>query len=102
MTATEAPANLVVDRRAWEQKIRKYTAPFARAAGDVYDGDASLQADADTRWYVNSDGSALQTTSVYYRLFISASSKAADGMECSRAMSRSWPRRSQGSPTTPQ
>lgn len=79
VTATETAANVAVDRRAWEQKIRKYTEPFARA-GDVYDGDAVLQADADTRWYVNSDGSALQTSSVYYRLFISASSKAADGM----------------------
>ncbi len=79
VTATEAPANIAIDRRLWEQKIRKYTAPFARE-GDIYDGDASFSAEGDTRWYVNSDGSALQTTSVYYRLFISASSKATDGM----------------------
>jgi TldD protein len=79
VTATEPPSTITLDRRAWEQKIRKYTAPFVHA-GDIYDGEAVLQAEGDTRWYVNSDGSALQTSSVYYRLFISASAKAADGM----------------------
>jgi predicted Zn-dependent protease len=79
VSAVEVPVNVTVDRHAWEQKIRKYTAPFART-DDIYDGEASLQAEVDTRWYTNSDGSAIQTSSVYYRLFISASSKAADGM----------------------
>jgi TldD protein len=79
VAAAEAPAGVAPDRRAWEQKIRKYTAPFTHT-DDIFDGQASLLAEDDTRWYVNSDGSALQTSSVYYRLFISASSKAADGM----------------------
>jgi TldD protein len=79
VSAVETTATITLDRHAWEQKIRRYTAPFARAEG-IYDGEGSLQAEVDTRWYANSDGSALQTSSVYYRLFISASSKATDGM----------------------
>jgi TldD protein len=79
VSAIEAPVEIALDRRAWESKIRKYTAPFARA-DDIYDGEAALTAQAEIRWYVNSDGSMLQTASVYYRLLISASSKATDGM----------------------
>jgi TldD protein len=37
-----------------------------------------------TRWYVNSDGSDLQNSSVYYRLIVSAYTKADDGMELPR------------------
>jgi TldD protein len=79
VSAVESAPNVTVDRHAWEQKIRKYTAPFARTE-DIYDSEASLHAEVDTRWYTNSDGSVVQTSSVYYRLFISASSKATDGM----------------------
>jgi TldD protein len=79
VTVTEPPVDFALDRRAWEGKIRKYTAPFARTDG-IYDGEAVLTAEGETRWYVNSDGSALQTSSVLYRLIISASSKATDGM----------------------
>jgi len=68
-----------VDRRAWEQKIRAYTAPFAKY-DDIYDGEAALWVEGETRWYVNSDGSRLQTSSNYYRLIISAYTKADDGM----------------------
>ncbi len=79
----EAPVEVRVDRAAWEQKIRKYTAPFARSA-EIYDGEATLSVEGVTRWYVNSDGSELQTSSAYYRLLLSAYSKAEDGMELPR------------------
>jgi predicted Zn-dependent protease len=79
VSASETPVDVALDRRAWETKIRSYTAPFARVEG-IYDGEAALTAQHETRWYVNSDGSALQTSSVLYRLILSASSKAADGM----------------------
>jgi TldD protein len=75
----EALAAPVVDRRAWENKVRLYTAPFAKY-DDIYDGEATLWAEGATRWYVNSDGSRLQTSSTFYRLIISAYTKADDGM----------------------
>jgi TldD protein len=79
----QPPAQIQVDRAAWEQKIRKYTAPFAKY-GNIYGADASFNANAETRWYVNSDGTEIQTSSVYYRLIIYAMTKAEDGMELPR------------------
>ncbi|HEV2388470.1 MAG TPA: metallopeptidase TldD-related protein [Candidatus Acidoferrales bacterium] len=80
---TEAPVDVRLQRAIWERKIRAYTAPFARSA-DLYGGEATLSAEAVTRWYVNSDGSELQTSSAYYRLLLYAYTKAADGMELPR------------------
>jgi predicted Zn-dependent protease len=72
-----------VDRKAWEQKTRLYTAPFHQY-GDLFNASATLTADQETRWFVASDGSMIQTSMTYYRLFIEATSKAADGMELPR------------------
>jgi TldD protein len=80
---SEAPVQVNVDRSVWEQKIKKYTAPFAATQG-IFDGEATLSVSGDTRWYVNSDGSELQTSSAYYRLILSAYTKADDGMELPR------------------
>src|SRR6266480_1111109 len=80
---TEAPVEIKLERPVWEQKIRKYTAPFTRSA-DIYEGEATLSAEGVTRWYTNSDGSELQTSSVYYRLLLYAYTKAEDGMELPR------------------
>ena len=79
----EQPVPLGVDRRAWEEKIRKYTAPFARY-GDIYEGEASLTADRETRWYTNSEGSEIQVSQTYYYLLLSGFTKAVDGMELPR------------------
>jgi TldD protein len=81
--ATEPPASLKVDRKAWEQKVRKFTAPFARH-GDIYEANAFFLASVETRYYVNSEGTTLQTSQPSYRLFISAFTKAEDGMELPR------------------
>ncbi len=80
---TEPTRDATADRSAWEEKIRSYTAPFA-SASSIYEGEASLSLESETRWYVNSDGSELQTSSAYYRLLITAYTKADDGMELPR------------------
>ena len=82
-TYTEKPQALAIDRHTWEEKIRKYTAPFARY-GDIYEANAAMSANAETRWFVSSEGSQIQTSQTYYRLFISAFTKADDGMELPR------------------
>ena len=74
---------LSVDSGLWEEKIRKYTAPFAQY-GNMYEAQALLSADVETRWYVNSNGSQIQMSQPFYRLFISAITKADDGMELPR------------------
>jgi TldD protein len=83
-TFAEAPLSLALDRKVWEQKTRKYTAPFARY-GNLYSARAVLSAEIQTRWYVNSEGTLLQTSRPGYRLSISASTKADDGMDLPRS-----------------
>jgi predicted Zn-dependent protease len=82
-TYLENPLTLSVDSKLWEDKIRKYTAPFAKY-GNLYEAEALFNADIETRWYVNSDGSQIQLSQPFYRLFISALTKADDGMELPR------------------
>jgi predicted Zn-dependent protease len=72
-----------IDRSAWETKLRAYSAPFAQHS-DIYDGEAYLKIEGETRWYVNSEGSELQTSSAYYRLVLSAYTRADDGMTLPR------------------
>ena len=79
----EPLAPLGVDQRAWEEKIRKYTAPFARY-GNIYEGEATFTADRETRWYTNSEGAEIQVSQTYYYLILSGFTKAADGMELPR------------------
>ncbi len=83
-TYSEPPAAPIqVDLKAWEDKVRKYTAPFQRH-GNIYDVRGSLSANRETRWFVSSDGASIQTTETAYRLTIAAFSKADDGMELPR------------------
>lgn len=79
----EPPVALSVDRDAWERKVRRYTAPFAKQS-DVYGANASFSATVETHWYVNSEGTEIQTSRPSYRLYIAAFSKADDGMELPR------------------
>jgi TldD protein len=74
---------LAVSRKDWEAKVRKYTAPFQRF-GNLYEATAVMSANQDTRWFVSSDGAAIQTSQIYYRLYVYAFSKADDGMELPR------------------
>ena len=80
---SEPIAPLQLDRSAWEKRIRSYTAPFARY-GDLYDATAILEAKVETRWYVNREGTQVQTSEPEYRIVVEARSKADDGMELPR------------------
>ncbi len=79
----EAPVSLTFDAGAWEEKLRRYTAPFS-AHGEIYQAQAFVRAEAETRWYASSEGGRVQTSQPHYRLFISAVTKADDGMELPR------------------
>ena len=76
----EPIVDVQVNRAVWEDKIRRYTAPFARYT-NIYEATASFTAAAETRWYVNSEGAVIQTSQPLFRLFVSANTKASDGME---------------------
>ena len=72
--------DIKVDRRVWEDKVRRYTAPFAQYTR-IYDASATLMASAETRWYVNTEGTRIQVSQPAWRLFVTAYTKADDGME---------------------
>jgi TldD protein len=82
-SAVEPIVRLKADRKAWEERLRKYTRPFATYA-DIYEASANLSITGETRWYVSSEGAAIQTSQPVYRLFLSAMTKADDGMELPR------------------
>jgi predicted Zn-dependent protease len=79
----EPVGKLKVDRKAWEEKVRKYTAPFQRY-GNIYEARADLYGTNETRWFVSTDGSRIQTSQTSYLLMIWAFTKASDGMELPR------------------
>jgi predicted Zn-dependent protease len=79
-TYSEAPAPFSFDTAAWEQKMRNFSAPFAQHKEIIYN-NAQVSAEVETRRYVNSDGSRIQISSPFYRIIISATAKADDGME---------------------
>jgi TldD protein len=77
---SESPAPFLVDRSAWEQRLRALTAPFADHK-EIIEARAGFTAERETRRYVNTEGSRIQTSTPFYRLVISATAKAEDGME---------------------
>ena len=76
----EPIAGFSFDSKAWEEKVRKFSAPFAQHK-EIIESSAQIDAEVETRRYVNSDGSQVLTSTPYYRLAISATAKADDGME---------------------
>ena len=79
-TAVDEPRPIEYDRADWEDRVRRYSAPFAEH-GEFLRASASLTAGTETRWFVNSEGSEIQTSETRYRLFVAAMTKADDGME---------------------
>ena len=76
-------ANLDADLADWERRARLYSAPFADH-DQILAAAASISASAETRWFVNSEGSEVETADVHYRVFVSAQTKADDGMTLPR------------------
>jgi predicted Zn-dependent protease len=79
----EKPVAFPVDRQALEERVRRFTAPFA-AHPRIYSATASISVGVETRWYVNSEGTLLQTSQPTCRINVNALTKADDGMELPR------------------
>jgi len=78
-THFESPAPFSFNKASWEQKVRNYTVPFA-SHKEIIENSAEVIGELETRRYVNSDGSRIQISSPFYRIIISATAKADDGM----------------------
>ncbi len=76
----EPIAPFFIDSKIWEEKVRKFSQPFAEHK-EIIESSAQIDAEIETRRYVNSDGSQVLMSSPFYRLSISATAKADDGME---------------------
>ena len=74
------PVEYTLDTRTWENRLRRVTALFADDPL-IFDGSASLSVRAGNRYFTNSEGSRIATGELQYRLFLSGTTKAADGME---------------------
>lgn len=79
--STTAPPN--IDRKIWEDKIRRYSLAF-RKYPEIYTSGAFFQAQTSNSHYASSDGTALLTPSASARMVIEASTRANDGMELIR------------------
>ncbi len=76
-------ARLDLDEATWAQRLRRVS-NLAREHPLVYNSGISLSANSVNRYLVNSEGTALQHGQKYLRIFVSASTKAEDGMELSQ------------------
>jgi predicted Zn-dependent protease len=77
-----APA-LVVDRPAWEQRLRAISSIFAKYP-DVFADQVQFEASNETDYFVSSEGARVANPSHVARIVIVARTRAADGMDMFR------------------
>jgi predicted Zn-dependent protease len=77
-----APA-LVVDRAAWEVRLRELSALF-KPYPDIFFNNVGLQATNETAYFVSSEGTKVSTPNHVARLVVVARARAADGMDLFR------------------
>jgi len=70
---------LNVDVDYWKDRLRRLSSVFAEEKW-LFDGDVSFESELLTKYFVSSEGSELEWTEPTVRMFISAKTKADDGM----------------------
>src|SRR5277367_4211489 len=68
-----------VDRKPWEERVRRYTAEFSKSPA-VLNSIATFTAQATNTYQVTSEGTKLAFGLIHYRLELFVQSKAPDGM----------------------
>ena len=94
--SSEAPRTYVgprveirVDRKPWEERVRRYTAAFSKSPA-VLNSIATFSALGMNQYQVTSEGSKLGFGQVHYRLELYVQSKAPDGMDINRFANFDW------------
>jgi len=82
-TFHEPPASFSVDKGAWEARVRKLSAAFAREP-ELTESRVRLEGSAETRYLATSEGSTVQVARLHGRMEITASTLADDGMRLER------------------
>jgi predicted Zn-dependent protease len=75
---------LEVSESDWQARLRALSARLRDRPG-IHRGQASVEAFSRTRWLATSEGTKIQTGERIYRLSVSASTRAEDGMDLSRS-----------------
>jgi TldD protein len=83
------PVEFHLDRKPWEEKVRRYTAAFS-ASPAVINSIVTFTARSDNQYFVNSDGSRLAFGQIRYRLELFVQGKAPDGMDLQRYANFDW------------
>jgi TldD protein len=78
-----------VDRKPWEERVRKYTAAFSKSPA-VLNSIATFTAQATNQYQVNTEGTKLSFGLIHYRLELYVQSKAPDGMDIDRYANFDW------------
>lgn len=83
IAVTPTPSLGKVDQAAWEKNLKDWSALFNKYP-EILSSNVTFNADATTKYLVNSEGTAIQHGSTRARLAIYARTKAEDGMELYR------------------
>ncbi len=79
----EPPAAVVIDRAAWETRLRALSLPF-RDHPEILSSSVTLGVDSNTRYFTSSEGVQYQLPATHLRVIVQASTTAEDGMELHR------------------
>ena len=82
-------ASFTLDRKPWEEKVRKYTRLF-RESPAVINSIVTFTAQAQNIYQVNSERTQLQFGQTRYRLELFIQGKAPDGMDLDRYYNFDW------------
>src|SRR5262249_3210706 len=79
----EPPPPLGLDVEGWKTRLRALSGKF-KGEGEVHQSHVALQGRRIIRWFMNSEGSLVQFGYRSYRVILTASTQADDGMHLSR------------------
>jgi predicted Zn-dependent protease len=88
-TSVGPRVEIQVDRKPWEERVRRYTAEFSKSPS-VLNSIATFTALATNQYQVNTEGTKLAFGQVHYRLELFVQSKAPDGMDIERFANFDW------------
>jgi predicted Zn-dependent protease len=78
--AEQKPVELKFDEAAWRERVRRLSARFQNYPS-VLTSHVSVDAQRDTRYFVNTEGSRIRHGRGFARVVISASARASDGTD---------------------
>ena len=73
-------SDLRFNPRTWEEKLKKYSAIF-RENKDIIDSNCSFEIELTHKYFADTEGAEIFENRLCYRLIMSASAKADDGMD---------------------